>query len=347
MTAINSSFSTLLEKGNESLDRFSDGLSERFFIPSMIASYKLLGELTAISARTISYSLESRVRQVWSDPVSIRMAQRVTIPFEQITLYLGKRRPLNLPVVRYLDASLISSAQSLHRFTKEVNYLLMIPGTLRGMVTNLSLGRTLDQISLKLQKKSVVIDVVATRVKQVSLALVSMILRVFNAVLTFFLMENKFGTLSYIRQIIQVARSRIHTKFSEIASETIESQEKTIRKATVASIAEGATWWLTTTLTRIGLKTSLGALAYHATKSYLESNHKVPAAVVHAIALPVIGKVLWDHTFVPMLDPYFDNYDASYKGGESYLKDFLEYYELNTYYLPLFASRKIMYIAKE
>lgn len=337
---------TIWGKGNAFLDNLSDGFSENVLVPGMVKTYKLVGEANAVSAGYVSSSLEGRIRDFWSAPISTPLAHKITVPFEKLTLRIGKRSPLNAPILRYLDACLISSAQSLHRFTKEVNYMLMIPTTLQRIVRGISPGETLDGIILRFCRKWSVFRVVMLRSKQFGLALLSMILKVIDSALKFLFLEGQFGILSYIQQVIQITREKAHSRFVETADLVIESQEKEIRKNLTANIAEGTTCWITTTVNRIALKTGLGTLAYHIGKTYLHQTHQIPPLLIHAIALPIIGKLLWDNAFVPILDPFFDSYDPAYKGKGSNLKNFLEYYDIGTFYLPLKASRGIMYLAK-
>lgn len=329
-----------LKQFNHRLNDWSDRFSEQRAIPTITAAYHKIGQ---VAPRYLDRfpSLQKRIEQDWYDPFSTSSILRITKIVESVSCWLATNKApaegdFSLPgYFHYLDRSLISGAQHLHRYVKEVNYLLSLPNTLKYYTESLSFDRFVTRLSNFFGRSWVVISKIIIVAKYITLKVFNFILKIIEIALTFFTLGSMFFLIKYLREVVIACSKRVQSKFTEVAHHAINTREDAIRKELTVDIAKHVTHSIVTTLNRAALKTFIGGAVFLVAKFALQSSLNISSQNINLLGAATTGVILWKNLLKPTWDPYYNAYMKDYDPKASYLKEFCSRYSLTHLYAPL------------
>lgn len=313
INSVKNAFSPIFwENVNNRIDQFSDDLMESKVLPALKAGYRQMGQSIASLAGRIEPKWKVAFSQFWEAPISLPFAIKVMKVAETALGSLAMRKPTEIKGLEYLDKTIISTAQQLYPFTKEILYFLTLPQRLKDYASYF----TFDAFFLKLEhffgKAWTIIVSLVICLKELILNILDDFIYMVDSVFRFVLQNDQIQLLGYLKDIIKESKENSHRRFTERAHKAIDRRAEKLRKATNIKIGEASVDYLVPTIGRLGFKTAaIATLFALATYPIIQ----VPAAVA-------LSPVLWKNGIKPLLEPYYQSYDPQYKLEDSYLREF-------------------------
>lgn len=320
---------------NNSLNQWSDAFSEKIVLPAMKSSYDLMGNIVSLPIYPISSNLYETVQKYWYDPLSTHVAVKFTKPVEVLAGAIASRKAIGIRGLNYLDTCLISSAQHLYAYVKEVNYLLELPKKLKHFAKTLSFDQFFNKLSKLFGRVSVLIIEVILAFKYLVLKIIDLVLFLFDLFIGFFDSNDFSFMVRYSKDIVHNSINKIHGKFYDVALKAIETRENAVRKELVASATYATAHYFVTTFNQAAIRVIIGGVLFWAGKSFLEASVDASSYSTNLVGLAVLGKILWSDIVKPKLDSYYETYDHAFDVKASYLMRFCEQHSITYLFPPL------------
>jgi len=315
---------------NQRLNLFCDGFTENMAIPAIKGTYNKVGQV-----------VPSFLANRWYDPFSSNFILRITKIVERIALWHALKKPgssdtFPLPFYsRYLDTVLISGAQHLHNYIKEVNFLLSLPATLKYYTTAPSFDSFISKLPNFFGKSWVVVSKVIIAIKYLILNLMNFILKALEIGFSTFSLEGLFYLIKNLREVINAASMKLSAKVTEVAQNVIDRREREVRRELTISITNIVNSFAISTLSRIVVKSVLGGALFYGKKFALQSTLEISDQPIHYVGLFILGSILWKTVLKPTWDPYYHSYIHNFDPKISHLREFCQRYDISYWYPSL------------
>lgn len=327
------------EHCNDLLNSLSDRFSKNTAIPVIKSSYLSVGSCISECAGLVSTRLKDWLEDSWCDPLTSSSVLRITQPIERLSLFVATQNPTKIKQLRYLNICLISSAQDLYSYLKNVNYILNLPTLLKQFFATFSVDNFINRLSVYGGKSFVIISDLILIGKYIILTLIDVVIKVVDFVISLFTFTD-LEILAYLREIIQDASDNIHLKFVDIASMAIDKIENRFRKKVVVEIANYALNYTIPILNRIALKSLIGVGIYFGAQYSLQSTLSTP--IIRAVSLLALSGIIWGSS-KPTLDAYYTSYNKKFDPDASFLMQFLKRHSITYLYPGLSFIQKYAY----
>ncbi|MBS0630016.1 MAG: hypothetical protein JSS30_07340 [Verrucomicrobia bacterium] len=324
---------------NARLNVICDRFGESHVIPALKATYQKLGHLVPAVMARFSPSWQRRLSENWYDPFSSCSILKITKVIERISLWKAKHQPQIGPIadqpgmVVYLNTTLTSAAQHLHRFVKEVNFFLKLPSTFRYYATAPSFDRFISKLPNFFGKSWIVISKIVIGAKYLTLSFANMVLKVLEIAFGIFSLDGLFYLIKYTREVIEAGSNKLSLKFTEVAHDVINRREEAVRKELTVDIANTVSAFTVSIMNRVVAKSVIGGAVFLGAKVALQSGFGLSSIPINFLGASILGTILWKTVLKPTWDPYYHSYDAKFDHNQSYLKEFCRRFSI-TYLYP-------------
>lgn len=321
MNSVNHIFS----QGVTILNGWSDRVSERVVLPVIYHSYQFTGQILARTAGIFSRKCQETISEFWVDPLSSRHLLSILRPIEHFSLFISQKPKTKIRLFHFIDQSMISHAQNIYIYIKEVNNLLYMPQQIRMLVKRYDfLGTTYHFL------------------KKVSLNLLSFVLKIIDLAFQCLIANPDVMLLGYARTIIHHAAKQTNKSLSEVANMAIEKREAKIRKKIVARAANHIFLLVTTYANRILSKTGIGLGLYRAADWLWKANMTLSPTYLQIAASALTVSLIWNRTVYPYLEEYYYDYRSNFNPNKSYLRHLLSRYNLKHFHFPLEGAHRLL-----
>jgi len=341
---------SLFSKGVDFLDSVSNAYTDKIALPILKKGYFAAGELASRVSGLIDTSLKNRIEAIWVDPFSTEFVLRIGQRVQKYSHRIAFRKPSDTAFIHYFDTCLISSAQQLYAYAKEINFLLSIPQKLRNYVKNFSGEKFIQLPSIFLGKYWEWIGDLIIAARRLFYTIVDVTLKIAESILRFFTFNRNLKVIGYLRDIVKEAKKNIHQGIEYVARRVIHKKETETRKQVVANVSDYVSEYIVGMINRVILKTTIGASVFFTIKHAIlavspirnELGLSIQTAIIHSVALIILGNLMWKNVVKPTLDPFYISYNENFNGRVSTLKKICTEFCMKKFYYPLVGLRKML-----
>ena len=328
---------------NNYLNQISDSFAENQILPRLDSSYKQIGNRIARISGPVIPSFKTWIEKKWLDPFSTQFVYKITHKVEILCRKIAIRCPSKQTGIAYLDRCMISCAQNLYIYCKEVNYLLALPEKITGFTRALSLDVFSLQLKHSIGKQRIwaVVNIGVLFFKKIALRILNIFVKAMDALVQLFSLGQEVKVFSFLAEVITATIDKVHLKFDDVAHNSIRKIETRLRKQVTAAIACHVSKYIVKNLSQLFLKSIIGGSVYFSAKYFVDSFLPTPSFITHSIGIATIGSLLWINVFKPNLDPYYEEFDSHFDPDSSRLKQFCKKFDILSFYFPLRAAHQI------
>lgn len=335
MNKIDGRDNSLLVRFNNTLNSVGDGFARWVVIPPMQRGYQFSGELIARVAGCFSASSEKSVRDLWKDPLSTNTLLSLFKPIEELARRVASHNPTQVRFFHFIDQSIVSHAQHLYLYLKEMNKLLELPKGIKEFVKASSLNHVISRSARLGGRLFIAIDSMRLQARKIVLAFFHYLVLTIDLFFQYMLLIPDLELLKYLLDAIEAGRGKLHGKFSDQAIKAIEKRERRVRAEIVANVANFTMDYVTTLTSRVSLKTILGLGAYFKIERALQSAYAISTTPMQASVGCITAYLLWRNVFQPYFDEYYQAYKTDFNPNNCTMGEFLDRYSMGCFHIPV------------
>ncbi|MDN3506387.1 MAG: hypothetical protein P0S96_04060 [Simkaniaceae bacterium] len=335
MSVVDYNNSSVLGAFNDALNSAGDGFARWVVIPPLKMGYQLSGDLCARVAGCFSTSLEKSVRNNWKDPVSTDFLLALFKPIEGLARRVADHKPSQARLFHFIDQSVVSHAQHLYVYVKEMNKLLELPKGIKEFVRASSFNNVLSRSARLGGKAFIAIDSMRLQARKIALTIFHYLVVTIDLFFQYMLLIPDVEILKYLLDAIKAGQSKLHGKFSDHAIKAIEKREKRVRAQIVANVANCTIDYVTTLASRVSLKVILGLGAYFKFERTLQSAYSISTTPLQFTVGSITACLLWRNVFQPYFYEYYKAYEQDFNPDNCTMSEFLDRYSMKGLTIPV------------
>jgi len=335
MNKVSSETNSFLVQFNDALSSVGDGFARWVVIPPIKASYLASGALLARVSSCFSASLEKSVRNLWRDPLSTDTLLFLSKPIEGFARQIANHQPVQNRIFHFIDQSIVSHAQHLCLYLKEMNKLLELPKGIKEFIKASSLNHVLSRSARLGGRLFIAIDSMRLHLRKITLAVLHYLVLTIDLMFQYLLLTPDVEFMKYLLTVIDSGRGKIHGKFSDQAVKAIEKRESRIRAEIVANVADFTMDYVITLTSRVSLKAILGLGAYFKIEKALQGAYAISTTPLQASVGIVTAYLLWRNVYQPYFESYYEAYKQDFDPENCTMKEFLDRYSMGYFIIPV------------
>ena len=290
-------------------------LVTEFLITPAKYGYKLAKRVSVKISSSFSKELGERVDEAWHDPISTETMLKIGNFIQSNARKVALRAPTSLPILWYLDASLISFARHTYIVSKDLNALLRIPQLLRSRLSReASIDPSAPAPSL-IGKTWRVIKWATSVAKDKVFYLIHLIIKAIRFPLECMPLLKR--SLDKLDAGLERIRQIIHNALLVGAQEAITRSERKIRHRVVERVAEATARQCIGFIVSSALRIGIGAVSYLAAKRtfvYFSGKEDLPieAFYIGILGIKMVGAYLWIRCVTPTVQSFYKDYQGKF-----------------------------------